>query len=289
MDQERALREAAVAVGVFGFFARPPVSLAVGFSPIRYPPTLTSPSEVNSSKQEADEEDSIDVTNEETLPPTPTSRSLPCSISTPTTHLPPPPMYTTTQETIYETSARLLFMAVKWAKNLPSFASLPFRDQVILLEECWSELFLLNAVQWCLPVESSPLFSVNEHAATVPNGKSSQTAADVRTLNDMLLRYKAVGVDPAEFACLKAIVLFKSETRGLKDPLQVENLQDQAQVMLGQHARGQHPTQPARFGRLLLMIPLLRHVPTQRVEHIFFQRTIGNTPMEKVLCDMYKN
>lgn len=75
-------------------------------------------------------EDSIDVTNEETLPPTPTSRSLPCTISTPTTHLPPPPMYTTTQETIYETSARLLFMAVKWAKNLPSFASLPFRDQV---------------------------------------------------------------------------------------------------------------------------------------------------------------
>lgn len=34
------------------------------------------------------------------------------------------------QETIYETSARLLFMAVKWAKNLPSFANLPFRDQV---------------------------------------------------------------------------------------------------------------------------------------------------------------
>ena len=82
--------------------------------------------------------------------------------------------------------------------------------QVILLEECWSELFLLNAIQWCLPVESSPLFSVNEHAATVPNGKSSQTAADIRVLNDMLLRYKAVGVDPAEFACLKAIVLFKS-------------------------------------------------------------------------------
>lgn len=77
------------------------------------------------------------------------------------------------------------------------------------MEECWSELFLLNAVQWCLPVESSPLFSVSEHAATVPNGKASQIAADVRILNDMLLRYKTVGVDPAEFACLKAIVLFK--------------------------------------------------------------------------------
>jgi nuclear receptor subfamily 2 group E protein 3 len=80
-----------------------------------------------------------------------------------------------------------------------------------------------------------------------------------------------------------------AETRGLKDPAQVENLQDQAQVMLGQHTRGQYPGQAARFGRLLLMLPLLRHVATGRIEQIFFQRTIGNTPMEKVLCDMYKN
>lgn len=43
------------------------------------------------------------------------------------------PLCTPAQETLYETSARLLFMAVKWAKNLPSFASLPFRDQVDLL------------------------------------------------------------------------------------------------------------------------------------------------------------
>lgn len=42
----------------------------------------------------------------------------------------PSAIYNPAHETIYETSARLLFMAVKWAKNLPSFASLPFRDQV---------------------------------------------------------------------------------------------------------------------------------------------------------------
>jgi len=42
----------------------------------------------------------------------------------------PSAIYNPAHETIYETSARLLFMAVKWAKNLPSFGSLPFRDQV---------------------------------------------------------------------------------------------------------------------------------------------------------------
>jgi nuclear receptor subfamily 2 group E protein 3 len=81
---------------------------------------------------------------------------------------------------------------------------------VILLEEAWAELFLLNAVQWCMPLEASPLFSVSDHAAGVPNGKDSQVVADIRILNDTLLRFKAVGVDPAEFACLKAIVLFRS-------------------------------------------------------------------------------
>lgn len=117
----------------------------------------------------------------------------------------------------------------------------------------------------------------------------SQVALDIRSLHDTLCRFKAVLVDPAEFACLKAIVLFRSETRGLKDPAQIENLQDQAQVMLAQHCRAQFPSQLARFGRLLLMLPLLRHVNSHKIESIYFQRTIGNTPMEKVLCDMYKN
>lgn len=196
-------------------------------------------------------------------------------------------LYPSQQETINECSARLLFMAVKWAKNLPSFANLPFRDQVILLEEAWTELFLLCAIQWSLPLETSPLFVVSDPSQMV-NGKTS-TITDVRVLQEILARFKAIQVDPAEFACLKAIVLFKPDTRGLKDPHQVENLQDQAQVMLGQHIHTQHPTQPIRFGRLLLMLPALRYVPPDRIEKVFFRRTIGNTPMNRLLCDMFKS
>ncbi|KAE8573459.1 Hormone receptor 51, partial [Halyomorpha halys] len=169
-------------------------------------------------------------------------------------------------------STRLQPASSSWPSSGPRtfLHSPPYPSGIrILLEECWSELFLLNAVQWCLPLESSPLFNVSDHLSGLPNGKASQIAAEVRTLNDTLLRFRTVGVDPAEFACLKAIVLFRAETRGLKDPLQVENLQDQAQVMLCQHTRGRHPGQSPRFGRLLLMLPLLRTVPTHRVEFIF--------------------
>ncbi|XP_041853681.1 photoreceptor-specific nuclear receptor-like [Melanotaenia boesemani] len=188
-------------------------------------------------------------------------------------------------ESIYETSARLLFMSVKWAKNLPIFARLPFRDQVILLEEAWSEMFLLCAIQWSLPMDSCPLLSLPDLSPT----KISPPTADLQVLEEVFSRFKTLAVDPTEFACLKAIVLFKPETRSLKDPEQVENLQDQSQVLLSQHIYSVYPNQNARFGRLLLLLPSLHFVSSGKIEQLFFHRTIGSTPMEKLLCDMFKN
>ncbi|XP_043644870.1 photoreceptor-specific nuclear receptor [Drosophila teissieri] len=256
--------------------------------------SVSSISSSSPTMENDNDDDSIDVTNDNEEPHA-VSRSdssfiMPQFMS--------PNLYTHQHETVYETSARLLFMAVKWAKNLPSFARLSFRDQVILLEESWSELFLLNAIQWCIPLDPTgcALFSVAEHCNNLENNANGDTcttkeelAADVRTLHEIFCKYKAVLVDPAEFACLKAIVLFRPETRGLKDPAQIENLQDQAHVMLSQHTKTQFTAQIARFGRLLLMLPLLRIISSHKIESIYFQRTIGNTPMEKVLCDMYKN
>ncbi|KAK2917811.1 photoreceptor-specific nuclear receptor [Channa argus] len=198
------------------------------------------------------------------------------------------PYTTSCSESIYETSARLLFMSVKWAKNLPVFAHLPFRDQVILLEEAWSEMFLLCAIQWSLPMDNCPLLSLQD-ISPIHQAKISPPTADLHILEEVFNRFKALAVDPTEFACLKAIVLFKSETRSLKDPEQVENLQDQSQVLLGQHIHSMYPNQASRFGRLLLLLPSLHFVSSEKIEQLFFHRTIGSTPMEKLLCDMFKN
>uniref|UniRef100_T1IWQ5 Photoreceptor-specific nuclear receptor n=1 Tax=Strigamia maritima TaxID=126957 RepID=T1IWQ5_STRMM len=297
LESERAFREASsstVAVGVFG----PPPGVPRFVNNL-----ITERIAPNWNRRTVSEiliiltshlisqpcvDENIDVTSDEP------ERIHSASITTTNTPIMGPsyseatPLYSAGQETIYETSARLLFMAVKWAKNLPSFSSLPFRDQVILLEEAWSELFVLCAIQWCMPMDTCPLFSASEHAQNMANVKTSTVLADVRTLQEVMTRFKSISVDPAEFACMKAVVLFKADARGLKDPQQVENLQDQAHVMLGQHVRTQHPAQPVRFGRLLLTLPSLRYVPSERIEAIFFHRTIGNTPMEKLLCDMFK-
>ena len=50
-----------------------------------------------------------------------------------------------------ETTARLLFMAVRWVKCLAPFQTLSLRDQLLLLQESWKDLFLLHFSQWSIP------------------------------------------------------------------------------------------------------------------------------------------
>ncbi|KAM3728766.1 Photoreceptor-specific nuclear receptor [Dirofilaria immitis] len=176
-------------------------------------------------------------------------------------------------ENVHEASSRLLFLAIKWAKNLPSFASLSFRDQLKLLEENWCDLFLLSIFQWSLPMEKCPLLNA-----------SQIDPSSFRYLNDLFHRIRTYSIDHGEFACLKALVLFRPETRGLKNLSQVEDLQDQAQQTLARHTMN---SSPARFGRLLLLLPLLRTISVEKIERMFFITTFGNTTIDKIICKMY--
>ena len=59
-------------------------------------------------------------------------------------------------ETLHQNAAQLLLLNIQWTKTVPAFQSLPFRDQLVLLEESWRELFLLAASQFNLPLELGP-------------------------------------------------------------------------------------------------------------------------------------
>ena len=80
-----------------------------------------------------------------------------------------------------------------------------FFFQVTLLEESWSELFILCAIQWCLPFEKPSLFTITEYDVM-----SSESVSLINHLALVYTRFKRFNVNPAEFACMKAILLFKS-------------------------------------------------------------------------------
>lgn len=70
-------------------------------------------------------------------------------------------------EAVFESAAKLLFLAVKWAKSMPSFAQLPLDDQTRLLEESWAELFIVTAVQYGLSAESKCEYIVICHLSVM--------------------------------------------------------------------------------------------------------------------------
>ncbi|XP_050735207.1 photoreceptor-specific nuclear receptor-like isoform X2 [Eriocheir sinensis] len=221
--------------------------------------------------------------------PSPTSPSPPLNAalpSAPPITVDPGALVISPSDSVFENAAKLLFLGVKWARSIPSFMQLPFRDQAILLEESWSELFVVAAAQWSLPLDQGLVRGVE------PSGEhEAALARTVEGMRDVITRLHALRVDHTEYACLKALILFRPEARGLRDGYGVEVLQDQTQLMLHEYLASKvcGAGGRVRAGKLLLLLPALGHISATAVQEIFFKRTVGNTPIERVLCDMFKS
>ncbi|XP_037912046.1 nuclear receptor subfamily 2 group E member 1 [Hermetia illucens] len=188
-------------------------------------------------------------------------------------------------EMLQETTARLLFMAVRWVRCLMPFQTLSKNDQHLLLQESWKELFLLNLAQWSVPLDLTPILEsplIKERVL-----QDEATITEMKTIQEILCRFRQITPDGSEVGCMKAISLFAPETPGLCDIQPVEMLQDQAQCILSDHVRLRYPRQPTRFGRLLLLLPSLRTIRASTIEALFFKETIGNVAIARLLRDMY--
>uniref|UniRef100_A0A3B5N0E3 NR LBD domain-containing protein n=1 Tax=Xiphophorus couchianus TaxID=32473 RepID=A0A3B5N0E3_9TELE len=190
-------------------------------------------------------------------------------------------------DNICELAARLLFSTVEWARNIPYFPELPVSDQVALLRLSWSELFILNAAQSALPLHMAPLLAAaGFHSSPMSAERVVSFMDQVRMFQDQVEKLMRLQVDSAEYSCLKAIALFSPDACGLTDSVHVESLQEKAQVALTEYERMQYPSQPQRFGRLLLRLPALRAVPASLISQLFFMRLVGKTPIETLIRDM---
>ncbi|KAJ8893414.1 hypothetical protein PR048_006005 [Dryococelus australis] len=111
-------------------------------------------------------------------------------------------------EAVCESAARLLFMNVKWAKNVPAFTALNMHDQLLLLEASWRELFVLGAAQFLPPLDLGAV--VASCGALHVDRRRLPLLHEVKLFQDTLDEFRHVHVDHHEFACLRAIALFKT-------------------------------------------------------------------------------
>ncbi|XP_041351288.1 nuclear receptor subfamily 2 group E member 1-like [Gigantopelta aegis] len=195
-----------------------------------------------------------------------------------------PPMLTSQQDIWHEMMARLLFTIISWVKQIPAFLMLSQSDQTALLSSSWKELFLLGVVQWGIPVDTRCI-SADARIKACGFGVSEESTVmtEVERLSETVSRIREMAIDSTEFTCLKAIVLFKSDSPSLKNSKCVEALQDQAQVMLSEHVQLNYPRQLVRVGRLLVLISKLHAFKTSTLERVFFRGIVGNISVEKLL------
>lgn len=206
-----------------------------------------------------------------------------------------PPLLSS-RELLHESATKLLFLALKWVKTVPSFTQLPFSDQKLLIDEAWAELFVLTAAQWGLPIDcnGSGKFSSNWsfilQVSLIPLTfffllGQEMNKTFIKHLQNAIHQYQRLRIDPKEAACLKALILFKPNLQELTSYQQCVLLQEQTLSLLHKSCIG-----GVRFGHLLM---LLLHVKAaadvQSLKEIFFRAMLGENGIERAIYDTLKH
>lgn len=97
-------------------------------------------------------------------------------------------------------------MAVRWVRCLVPFQTLSKTDQQLLLQESWKELFLLNFAQWSVPWDLASLFDSPQVRERIPD--DSTTTMEMKTVQEILCRFRQLSPDSSEVGCMKAVILF---------------------------------------------------------------------------------
>ena len=75
----------------------------------------------------------------------------------------------------------------------------------------------------------------------------------------------------------------------LKNPKQVEQLQEKAHRSLKHYVENMHPRNPERFAKILLRLPATRMLTQRAAEELFFSPLIGTVKIESIMKNIISN
>jgi len=204
-----------------------------------------------------------------------------------------------------------LYQMVEYARLMPHFAQLPLDDQVILLKAAWNELLIAN-VAWCSivslddslsgmghdsaferrsPVQQPQQLFLNQSFSYHRNSaiKAGVHAIFDRILSELSVKMKRLNLDRRELSCLKAIILYNPDIRGIKNRADIELCREKVYACLDEHCRVEHPGDDGRFAQLLLRLPALRSISLKCLDHLFFFRIISDRPLEELFIEQLES
>ncbi|XP_067865808.1 retinoic acid receptor RXR-beta-A isoform X2 [Heterodontus francisci] len=187
---------------------------------------------------------------------------------------------------ICQAADKQLFTLVEWAKRIPHFSELPLDDQVILLRAGWNELLIASFSHRSITVRDGILLATGLHVHRNSAHSAGVGAIFDRVLTELVSKMRDMQMDKTELGCLRAIILFNPDAKGLSNPVEVEILREKVYASLESYCKQKYPDQLGRFAKLLLRLPALRSIGLKCLEHLFFFKLIGDTPIDTFLMEM---
>lgn len=116
-----------------------------------------------------------------------------------------PSAFVNLQDRLYETLHRILQVTFSWPCTVSTFIELPNGDKAKLLDEAWSELFLLGLIESDVPPSMFAGYLQN----VIYVFKTKDDIQKIEKFELVLRKLKSLSIDRTEMAFLKAIALFK--------------------------------------------------------------------------------
>lgn len=189
---------------------------------------------------------------------------------------------------IRQASNTHLLQLLEWAKYLPHFTSLNLQDQIMLLKHSWNELHIISLAHRSLGTQEGIVL-----ATGLTINKSTSHAIGVGNIydwiQDFINKFREIRVDKTELACLRAVILFNPELRGLVCKEDVNMLREKVYEVMEEYVRTTYPSEPGRFAKLLLRLPVLRSIGLKCQDHLFFYRLVTGVTLESFLTEMLES
>nr|AVL92920.1 hepatocyte nuclear factor 4 [Locusta migratoria] len=178
-----------------------------------------------------------------------------------------------------------LLVLVEWAKYINAFTELPLDDQVALLRAHAGEHLLLGLARRSMHLKDVLLLGNNciitRHCPDVDISRVGD-----RIMDELVKPFSEVQIDDTEFACLKAIVFFDPNVRGLSDPARIKSVRCQILINLEDYISDRQYDSRGRFGEILLTLPALQSINWQMIEQIQFAKLFGVARIDNLLQEM---
>ncbi|GAB0095026.1 Transcription factor HNF-4 homolog [Sergentomyia squamirostris] len=192
---------------------------------------------------------------------------------------------------VCESMKQQLLNLVEWAKHIPAFNELQLDDQVALLRAHAGEHLLLGLSRRSMHLKDVLLLSNNciitKHcpdACLSPNLDISRIGT--RIIDELVRAMKDINLDDTELACVKALVFFDPNAKGLNEPNRIRAIRHQILNNLEDYISDRLYSSRGRFGEILLILPVLQSITWQMIEQIQFAKIFGVAHIDNLLQEM---